>query len=158
MAYSVAMDIIMACDEIRMGLGTSMFLHNPWTRAQGNASQLRSMADQLDALTDASVQLYMSRAKNLTEESLRQMMEKETMLAPDTCLGYGFCDFVGEQRTCEPDDDPDDPDDPDEDCKKQIKELQQQLFQQKQINQMLQRVNKPSMQNTFLETLKQLAE
>lgn len=158
MAYSVAMDIIMACDEIRMGLGTSMFLHNPWTRAQGNARQLRSMADQLDALTDASVQLYMSRAKNLTEESLRQMMEKETMLAPDTCLGYGFCDFVGEQRTCEPDYDLDDPDDLDEDCKKQIKELQQQLFQQKQINQMLQRVNKPSMQNTFLETLKQLAE
>ena len=156
MAYSVAMDIIMACDEIHMGLGTSMFLHNPWTKAQGNASQLRSVADQLDALTDASVQLYMSRSKNLTEESLRQMMEKETMLAPDTCLGYGFCDFVGEQKICEPDDEPDD--DPDDDCKKQVKELQQQLFQQKQINQMLQRVNKPSMQNILLESFKQLAK
>lgn len=158
MAYSVAMDIIMACDEIHMGLGTSMFLHNPWTRAQGNASQLRSMADQLDALTDASVQLYMARSKNLTEESLRQMMEKETMLTPDTCLGYGFCDYVGEQKAYEPIDDPDDPNDPDEDRKNQIKELQQQLFHQKQINQMLQRVNRPSMQNTLLETFKQLAE
>ena len=116
------------------------------------------MADQLDALTDASVQLYMARSKNLTEESLRQMMEKETMLAPDTCLGYGFCDYVGEQKASEPVDDPDDPNDPDEDRKNQIKELQQQLFHQKQINQMLQRVNKPSMHNTFLETLKQLAE
>ena len=116
------------------------------------------MADQLDALTDASVQLYMARSKNLTEESLRQMMEKETMLAPDTCLGYGFCDYVGQQKAYEPIDDPDDPNDPDEDRKNQIKELQQQLFHQKQINQMLQRVNKPSMQNTFLETLKQLAE
>lgn len=158
MAYSVAMDIIMACDEIHMGLGTSMFLHNPWTRAQGNASQLRSMADQLDALTDASVQLYMARSKNLTEESLRQMMEKETMLAPDTCLGYGFCDYVGEQKASEPVDDPDNPNDPDEDRENQIKELQQQLFHQKQINQMLQRANRPSMQNTLLETFKQLAE
>ena len=137
MAYSVAMNIIMACDEIHMGLGTSMFLHNPWTIAQGNADQLRSAAEQLDALTDASVQLYMSRAKNLKENALRQMMKKETMLAPDTCLKYGFCDFVGEQKLDDPDDDPDDDidddpeygkcgDDPD-DKKKQIKELQQQL-------------------------------
>lgn len=161
MAYSVAMDIIMACDEIHMGLGTSMFLHNPWTKAQGNASQLRSVADQLDALTDASVQLYMSRSKNLTEESLRQMMEKETMLAPDTCLGYGFCDFVGEQKICDPDDDPDDPIDPDDpedpdDEQRKIKELQKQLFQQQQINQMLRGLNRPCMKDTLSLAMKHL--
>lgn len=156
MAYSVAMDIIMACDEIHMGLGTSMFLHNPWTYAQGNADQLRAMADQLDALGDASAQLYMSRAKNLTEEELRQMMKKETMLAPDTCLEYGFCDFVGEQKSYVPDDldDPMDPDDDDE--KDKIRELQQQLFKQKQINQMLKGLNKSHVRDTFSAALKQL--
>lgn len=160
MAYSVAMDIIMACDEIHMGLGTSMFLHNPWTKAQGNADELRSVADQLDALTDASVQLYLSRAKNLTEEELRQMMKKETMLAPNTCFGYGFCDFVGEkQEIDDPDDDPEtdpdggcDPDDDDE--KKQIKKLKEQLYRQTQINKMLQKVNKPSVQATMMEAIK----
>lgn len=168
MAYSVAMNIIMACDEIHMGLGTSMFLHNPWTIAQGNADQLRSAAEQLDALTDASVQLYMSRAKNLKENALRQMMKKETMLAPDTCLKYGFCDFVGEQKLDDPDDDPDDDidddpeygkcgDDPD-DKKKQIKELQQQLYRQKQINQMLRGLQKkPSVQETLTAAFSQLA-
>ena len=65
---------------------------------------------------------------------------------------------VGEQKASEPVDDPDNPNDPDEDRENQIKELQQQLFHQKQINQMLQRVNRPSMQNTLLETFKQLAE
>lgn len=172
MAYSVAMNIIMACDEIHMGLGTSMFLHNPWTIAQGNADQLRSAAEQLDALTDASVQLYMSRAKNLKENALRQMMKKETMLAPDTCLKYGFCDFVGEQKLDDPDDDPDDDmdddiddepeygkcgDDPD-DKKKQIKELQQQLYRQQQINQMLRGLQKkPSVQETLTAAFSQLA-
>lgn len=157
MAYSVAMDIIMACDEIHMGLGTSMFLHFPWTVACGNAEQFRTMADQLDALGDASVQLYLARAKNLTEDALREMMQKETMLAPNTCLEYGFCDFVGEDDgEKEPESNPDagmepegtpEPEEPDDE--NQLKDLKQQLYQQKQINQMLRELKQPSMQSTF---------
>ena len=165
MAYSVAMVIIMACDEIHMGLGTSMFLHNPWTRAQGNADQLRSVADQLDALTDASVQLYMNRLKNMSEEELRQMMKKETMLAPDTCLEYGFCDFVGEKKPDVPEpgepkpgnQEPDDPDNPEpDDPEDKVKQLKKLLFQEQQINQMLRGINKPSMKDTFSRALQQL--
>lgn len=165
MAYSVAMNIIMACDEIHMGLGTSMFLHNPWTRTQGNADQLRSVADQLDALTDASVQLYMNRSKNLSEEELRQMMKKETMLAPDTCLEYGFCDFVGEKKPDDPEpgepkpgnQEPDDPDDPEpDDPEDKVQQLKKLLFQEQQINQMLRGINKPSMKDTFSRALQQL--
>ena len=182
MAYSVAMDIIMACDEIHMGLGTSMFLHNPWAYASGNADQLRSMADQLDALADASRQLYLSRSKNLTEEELRQMMQKETMLAPDACLNYGFCDFVGEAGA--------DGNDPREEGKqeensgesagedsngedsggegkemkrndnaaKQIRELRQQLYNQKQMTEMLRGLKKNSMHDTMQAAFKQLTQ
>lgn len=158
MAYSVAVNIVMACDEIHMGLGTSMFLHNPWTIAKGNADQLRSMADQLDELSEASLQLYMSRATGITEEELREMMKKETMLAPDKCLKYGFCDVVGEKtEETDPDDpDKDDPDDdPDDDKKQQIKELQQQLYRQRQVNQMLTGLKRPSMKKTFATALEQ---
>lgn len=176
MAYSVAMDIIMACDEIHMGLGTSMFLHNPWTIAEGNADQLRSVADQLDALAEASLQLYFSRSKNITEDDLRQMMKKETMLAPNTCLEYGFCDFVGEESGEELDDeekiedgelhddlddDPDDldiEDDIDSDKDKEIKALQQQLYNQKQINKMLKGIKHPSMKSTFQAALRQITK
>ena len=171
MAYSVAMNIVMACDEIHMVLGTSMFLHNPWTIAKGNADQLRSMADQLDELSEASVQLYMSRASGITEDELKQMMKKETMLAPDKCLQYGFCDIVGEKKedegdTTKEDDDLsedlefDDPktDDPDDDTKQQIRELQQQLYKQRQINQMLTGLKRPSMQKTFARALEQFTK
>lgn len=166
MAYSIAMTIVMACDEIHMGLGTSMFLHNPWTIVSGNADQLRAMADQLDELSEASLQLYLSRATGITEDELREMMKKETMLAPDKCLQYGFCDIVGEDeedddvdgsdegndpdKDSEPDnrDNPDD-DAPDGDAKKQIKELKQQLYRQRQINQMLTGLNRPNMKKTL---------
>ena len=170
MAYSVAMNIVMACDEIHMGLGTSMFLHNPWTDAKGNADQLRSIADQLDELSEASVQLYMSRASGITEDELRQMMKNETMLAPDKCLKYGFCDIIGvgekkgddETERLEdnlednPDEDRDEGDDPDDDKEQQIKELQQQLYRQRQINQMLTGLKRPSMQRTFAKALEQM--
>lgn len=153
MAYSVAMDIIMACDEIHMGYGTSMFLHNPWTIAVGNAEQLRGIADQLDALADASAQLYLSRAKGLGEEELKELMRRETMLAPDTCRQYGFCDFVGNGNEEKPDEDPDSDetdDDPDDDIDdpddrdRLVQQLKEQLYQQKQINQMLKGISRKS--------------
>lgn len=161
MAYSVAMSIAMACDEIHMGLGASMFLHNPWTIAKGNADQLRAMADQMDELSEASVQLYMSRASGITEDELRQMMKKETMLAPEKCLQYGFCDIVGEgkkeeeKEPVEPEGDTANGEEPDD--KQKIKELRQQLYRQRQINQMLTGLKRPSMKKTFANALEQFA-
>lgn len=170
MAYSIAMTIVMACDEIHMGLGTSMFLHNPWTVVSGNADQLRAMADQLDELSEASLQLYMSRATGITEDELREMMKKETMLAPDKCLQYGFCDIVGEGKEdndldgsgdgSDPDknNDPDNGEDPDnKDAEEQIKELRQQLYRQRQINQMLTGLNRPNMKKTLANAFEQFA-
>ncbi len=164
MAYSVAMDIVMACSEIRMGYGTSMFLHNPWAEASGNAEQHRSVASQLDALTDASVQLYMSRAKNLTEESLREMMNKETMLPPDACLEYGFCDYVGEKKKEEeelegkPEGESGEGEEKDDNKKDlQMKQLKEQLFRERQINEMLRGLNQVSMKSTFTAALQQLS-
>ncbi len=105
-AYSVAMDIVMACDEIHMGLGTTMFLHYPWSYCAGNAEELRAFADQLDALGDASVQLYMARAKNISKKQLREMMAKETCLDPEACLKYGFCDVIDKYEKDEDDEEP----------------------------------------------------
>lgn len=132
-AYSVAMTIVMACDEIHMGLGTSMFLHNPWAFASGNATELRSVADQLDVLATASRKLYLERAKDLTEEDIKQMMDVETMLDPETCLKYGFCDFIGENI-----EDPDEAEDIPDDKDRQIAQLKVRLFNQEQLKEFIQ--------------------
>lgn len=95
MAYSVAMVIAMAADEIHMGLGTSMLLHYPWMLCAGNADELRNYAEQLDAIGESSLQLFLHRAgERITYEELDAMMRKETMLDPETCLKYGFADVI----------------------------------------------------------------
>lgn len=96
-AYSIASVICMACDKIIMGLGTSMLIHNMAAYTYGNAAQLRKMADDLDILMESNRKIYMERAKNLTEEQLAEMMERETFLTPEQCLEYGFCDEIDER-------------------------------------------------------------
>ena len=99
MAYSVAMVIAMAADEIHMGLGTSMLLHYPWMWCAGNAEELRNYADQLDALGESSLQLFLHRAgERISYEELDSMMKKETMLDPETCLKYGFADVIDDYK------------------------------------------------------------
>lgn len=95
-AYSVASVICLACDKIIMGLGTSMMIHEMWMTVSGNAKQLRKHADDLDVLMESNRQIYLNRAKNLTEEQLIEMMEAETILTPEQCLEYGFCDEIAQ--------------------------------------------------------------
>ena len=94
-AYSIASVICLACDKIIMGLGTSMLIHNMSMYVYGNAEMLRKCADDLDVLMESNRQIYMARAKDLTEEELASMMDKETYLTPEQCLEYGFCDEIG---------------------------------------------------------------
>ena len=86
--------IALACDKIIMGLGTSMMIHDMWINVSGNAKELRKQADDLDVLMESNRQIYLNRAKNLTEEELIEMMEKETILTPEQCLEIGFCDEI----------------------------------------------------------------
>lgn len=164
MAYSVAMDIIMAATEIHMGLGTTMFLHNPWMLASGNAEQLRNYADQLDALALASQQLYLARSGGkIEQEELVDLMNKETMLDPESCLKYGFCDQIDDFKATGldvPEDDPDD--DPEDDPVNQqmlatiMQELQGLRSNQQEINNMLQELRntpKPKQDETPINTL-----
>lgn len=158
MAYSIAMDIVMACDEIHMGLGTTMFLHYPWMGGiSGNATQLRNYADQLDAMGDSSVQLYMARAKNLEEAELRAMMEKETMLSPNMCLKYGFCDYVDDYKAVSLEAEET------EQLREQVKQLVEQTQKQAEIIEMLQKAQetpkqeeKPNLKHTLAEAAKLL--
>lgn len=97
-AYSIASVICMACDKVIMGLGTSMLVHNMSMSVYGNAETLRKCADDLDVLMESNRKIYMARAKNLTEDELKVMMDKETFLTPEQCLDYGFCDEIADYQ------------------------------------------------------------
>jgi len=98
-AHSVAFVILQACDHRVMGEGTSALLHEMWVCTAGNAKQLREEADQLDEWMASNRKMFMQRAKNITEDQLKEMMEKETMLTPDKALEYGFIDEIAGRST-----------------------------------------------------------
>ena len=101
-ANSIAATILQACDHRVMGEGTGMVLHNMWTVAAGNADELRNQADRLDAWMKASRSLFLNRCGGkITEEKLKEIMDKETLLGPDDALEIGVIDEIAGRTTLE---------------------------------------------------------
>lgn len=96
-AASIASVIAMSGDTIFMPSNAMMMIHNPWTMAVGNASELRKQADDLDQITKSSVQTYLAKAGDkLDEQTLKQLMDNETWLTAQEALNYGLTDEVME--------------------------------------------------------------
>lgn len=92
-ACSIASVIFMAGDERIMGEASMLMIHNAWTYANGNASQLRKTADDLDKITEASVNAYLSHV-NIDKEALQKLLDAETWLLPSEALEMGFATSV----------------------------------------------------------------
>lgn len=96
-AHSVAFLILQACDVRKMCLGTTALLHNMWLCCAGNAAQLRKYADDLDDMMEANRQIFLERA-TISEDELKNLMEKETYLTPEKALEYGLIDEIMSAR------------------------------------------------------------
>jgi ATP-dependent Clp protease protease subunit len=66
-----------------------LMIHNAWTFAQGDSQALRKQADDLDKITQASVEAYKAHS-NITEEEIKSLMNAETWILPGEALSYGF--------------------------------------------------------------------
>ena len=93
LAASIASLIAMAGDKVIMPVNAMMMIHNPWTWAEGNANDFRKLADDLDKITQASINAYMSRV-NITEDKLKELLDAETWLLPDEALEMGFATSI----------------------------------------------------------------
>lgn len=88
-ACSIASVIFAAGDERVMTDTSLLMIHNAWTWASGNAEELRKQADDLEKITQASVNAYMSIV-NITEDELKDLMKRETWLNGQEALEMGF--------------------------------------------------------------------
>ena len=95
-ACSAASVIFMAGDERIMNSASLLMIHNAWSRASGNADDFRKQAEDLDKITQASVNAYMSRVK-ITEDELKEKMDKETWLTAEEALADGFATQIMEE-------------------------------------------------------------
>lgn len=88
-ACSIASVIFAAGDERVMSNTSLLMIHNAWTWASGNADELRKQAEDLEKITQASINAYMNIV-NITEDELKEMMNNETWLNSEEALEIGF--------------------------------------------------------------------
>lgn len=91
LAASAASVIAMAGDEILMGAGTFIMIHNAWSIAIGNAAEMRRSADLLDSVSGQLATIYVNRTGQSAKE-VKAMMDAETWLDRDEAMKKGFAD------------------------------------------------------------------
>ncbi|PHM73031.1 ATP-dependent Clp protease proteolytic subunit [Xenorhabdus sp. KJ12.1] len=91
LAASAASIIAMAGDEIKMGHGAFLMIHNAWTCCCGNKNDLLAVAAALKPFDDALVDIYATRT-GIDKDTLARMMDDETFINHTDALAQGFAD------------------------------------------------------------------
>lgn len=102
-ACSAASVVFMAGDQRTMMPASLLMIHNAWTIAMGNAAELRKTADDIETITQASVEAY-KRTASISEKEIKALMDAETWILPEDAVSYGFATDI--------DDDDDEEDEP----------------------------------------------
>lgn len=89
MACSIASVIFMAGSRRVMSEYGYLLIHNAWSCAQGNANEMRKVADNLEKFTQAAVKAYVS-ATGISEEQIQKMLDDETVIDSDEAVEQGF--------------------------------------------------------------------
>lgn len=95
LAASIASVVAMAGDEIVMGEGTFMMIHNAWGFAMGGAAEMRRQADLLDSMSESLLDVYTAKTKK-EKESIKAWMDEETWMNAADSVANGFAHKVRE--------------------------------------------------------------
>lgn len=98
LAASAASVIAMAGEEIVMGPGSQMMIHEAWVFTEGDATFLRSEADRLDKISDSITSLYARRAGGDFDE-WRALVAAETWFTAEEAVTAGLADRVDVDAT-----------------------------------------------------------
>lgn len=87
---------VAACGAHRVEMADNalFMIHNPWTFAAGNASELRQVADMMDKALEGIVASYQRRPLAIDETELRRLINEETWLTPSEAKDHGFVDEI----------------------------------------------------------------
>ena len=98
-AASMASVIACAGDELKMGQGAFLMVHNPWTVTMGNAEDLRKDAETLDKMRDSILGFYQSKSTKSADD-LKAAMDAETWISRDEAAAFGFSvgDYEGDLK------------------------------------------------------------
>jgi ATP-dependent Clp protease protease subunit len=98
MAASAASVIAMAGDEVLMGDGAFLMIHNAWAVAMGNRHDMREAAELLEPFDKAMADVYAARS-GVDVASVSAMMDKETWITASQAVADGFATGLLEPGT-----------------------------------------------------------
>lgn len=94
-AASIASLILMAGDTVEMAENAQIMIHAPWTYADGNAAQLRDVADMLDSWAEAMSSSYAQKSGKSKEDVLALLTDgKDHWFGAEDSLAEGFIDSI----------------------------------------------------------------
>lgn len=88
-ACSAASVIFMAGQERVVPENGLLLIHNAWTEARGDSNAMRKVADDLEKITQPSINIYVSKTGQ-TEEKIKQMMDREDWITSQEAYELGF--------------------------------------------------------------------
>jgi ATP-dependent protease ClpP protease subunit len=94
-AASAASVIAMAGDDIAMGVGTFMMVHNAWGLIIGNRHDMAAGADLFAQFDSALVDVYEARTGR-TRADIEKLMDAETFMGASAAVENGFADRIDE--------------------------------------------------------------
>ncbi|EOI3519963.1 head maturation protease, ClpP-related [Cronobacter dublinensis] len=93
LAASAASIIAMAGDEVQIGRGAFLMIHNCWVYAMGNRHDLAQIATDMAPFDKAMSDIYQARS-GLDAATVDKMMDGETYIGGSEAVEKGFADSV----------------------------------------------------------------
>ncbi|EFM20582.1 MULTISPECIES: head maturation protease, ClpP-related [Pantoea] len=91
LAASAASIIAMAGDDIQIGRGAFLMIHNCWVYAMGNRHDLEQIAADMEPFDKAMGDIYSHRS-GLSTGDVAKMMDSETYIGGSDAVDKGFAD------------------------------------------------------------------
>lgn len=88
-ACSAASVIFMAGQERVVPENGLLMIHNAWSYAEGDANAMRKMAEDLEKITQPSLNIYVNKT-GLSEEKVKDMMDREEWITSKEAFELGF--------------------------------------------------------------------
>ncbi|OAB31759.1 phage tail protein [Paenibacillus macquariensis subsp. defensor] len=99
-ACSAASLFPLAADEVIMGLGSMIMIHEASTIVWGTKRDMRKEADVLEQLEEGIIDIYMTKA-NVSREEIRRMVDDETWFSAQKAIDNGFATSIATPSTTE---------------------------------------------------------
>lgn len=88
-ACSAASVIFMAGAERVVPENGLLMIHNAWTEARGDSNAMKKVAEDLEKITQPSVNIYVNKT-GLSEEKVKEMMDREEWITSKEAYELGF--------------------------------------------------------------------